>query len=487
MNLNVYQKLTSRSIYNTLKLHNKTERIIINSNKDLIPGYFNKIKQIGIIGWGSQACAQAQNLRDTLVGSDIKIKVGLRFNSKSLTEVSKYNFEVDTMYDVLRESDLNLLLISDNAQINNYEAILNSLKPNSTLGFSHGFLLKYLDNKNIQLRDDINIIGVCPKGMGKTVRESYVENKGINSSIAIHQQVNDNAENLAIGWGLGIGSPVLFETDLLMECKSDLVGERSILLGAIQGICERLYEEYITLYNCSTTTYNNVVYNINKNISDVIKTDGLYAVYEKLTSQNDKDEFIQAYERTYSSAYNLIDEIYNDVENGSEIDSIIHTANKLTNSPISNKTTNKPMYNITDSKMWQNSNDSYNKHIKINGTVAGIYVGIMMAQVDVLTSRGHNYSEIVNESIIEATDSLNPYMFTHGIDHMVDNCSLTARIGCRKWASRFDYMVKYEVLPFKFDELEHTPNFDSFRTHYIHSCLKKCRGISKEPNNIFLL
>ena len=57
MNLNLYKKGPCKLIYNALKLHNKTERIIINSNKNIIPGYFNKIKQIGVIGWGSQACA----------------------------------------------------------------------------------------------------------------------------------------------------------------------------------------------------------------------------------------------------------------------------------------------------------------------------------------------------------------------------------------------------------------------------------------------
>jgi hypothetical protein len=31
------------------------------------------IKKIGVIGWGSQAPAQAQNLADTLVGTDVKV------------------------------------------------------------------------------------------------------------------------------------------------------------------------------------------------------------------------------------------------------------------------------------------------------------------------------------------------------------------------------------------------------------------------------
>ena len=53
----------------------------------------------------------------------------------------------------------------------------------------------------------------------------------------------------------------------------------------------------------------------------------------------------------------------------------------------------------------------------------------MMAQVDLLRDRGHPYSEIANESIIEAVDSLNPYMDFKGVSYMVDNCSTTARLG----------------------------------------------------------
>ena len=48
-------------------------------------------------------------------------------------------------------------------------------------------------------------------------------------------------------------------------------------------------------------------------------------------------------------------------------------------------------------------------------------------------------SEVCNESVIEAVDSLNPYMHARGVAYMVDNCSYTARLGSRKWAPRFDY------------------------------------------------
>ena len=67
--------------------------------------------------------------------------------------------------------------------------------------------------------------------------------------------------------------------------------------------------------------------------------------------------------------------------------------------------------------------------------------------VDVLDEAGHPLSEIVNESVIEATDSLNPYMHARGIAYMVDNCSITARLGSRKWAPRFDYAMVQESFP----------------------------------------
>lgn len=59
--------------------------------------------------------------------------------------------------------------------------------------------------------------------------------------------------------------------------------------------------------------------------------------------------------------------------------------------------------------------------------------------------QGHPYSEICNESIIEAVDSLNPYMHARGVAFMVDNCSYTARLGSRKWAPRFDYILDQQA------------------------------------------
>jgi len=81
----------------------------------------------------------------------------------------------------------------------------------------------------------------------------------------------------------------------------------------------------------------------------------------------------------------------------------------------------------------------------IHPVTAGIYIATMMAQVDLLAEKGHPYSEIANESIIEAVDSLNPYMHYKGVAYMIDNCSTTARLGARKWAPRFDYILTQQA------------------------------------------
>jgi ketol-acid reductoisomerase len=99
----------------------------------------------------------------------------------------------------------------------------------------------------------------------------------------------------------------------------------------------------------------------------------------------------------------------------------------------------------------------------------------MMAQIDVLLEEGHPYSEVVNESVIEAVDSLCPYMHYRGVAFMVDNCSFTAKTGSRKWAPRFDYIL---------DQLAYTAVdngkpvdkdlIEAFKTHKVHEAVEEC-------------
>ena len=102
----------------------ETEERIVRGGRDrfpLLPKAFEGIRQIGVIGWGSQGPAQAQNLRESLAGTGIKVKVGLRAGSASMQDAQRAGFTEENgtlgeMYAVMRESDMVLLLIADAAQ-----------------------------------------------------------------------------------------------------------------------------------------------------------------------------------------------------------------------------------------------------------------------------------------------------------------------------------------------------------------------------------
>ena len=138
------------------------------------------IQNIGVIGWGSQAPAQAQNLVDTLAGSSIKVSVGLRAGSSSFADARAVGFSEEKgtlgeMFDVIKQSDLVILLISDAAQAQMHKEIFAAIKPGATLGLSHGFLLGYLDSIGSKFPENINVVAVCPKGREIVRNAQYLE------------------------------------------------------------------------------------------------------------------------------------------------------------------------------------------------------------------------------------------------------------------------------------------------------------------------
>jgi ketol-acid reductoisomerase len=445
----------------------------------LLPKAFAGIKQIGVIGWSSQGPAQAQNLRDSLEGTDIKVKIGLRKGSSSIPKAEAVGFTRENgtlgeMYQVINESDMVLLLISDAAQALNHEKIFEAIQPGATLGLSHGFLLGHLQSNNKSFPDNINVVAVCPKGMGPSVRRLYeqgreVNGAGINASFAVHQDIEGKATDYALGWSVALGSPFTFMTTLESEYKSDIFGERGILLGAVHGIVESLYEWFKNHGYSQEEAFNNSVESITGPISKMISKEGMLAVYESL-SEKDKETFRLAYSAAYHPAFEILMEIYYEVASGNEIRSVVAANNRFERYPIG-KIDGTEMWRVGE-KVRANRNPD---NIPINPLSAGVYIATMMAQIDLLTEMGHPYSEIANESIIEAVDSLNPYMDFKGVAYMVDNCSTTARLGSRKWAPRFGYILDQQALT-AIDEGTQVNEelFDNFVHSDIHQVLAVC-------------
>jgi ketol-acid reductoisomerase len=468
----------------TIKVADRTEQIVKGGRHlfPLLPKAFAGVKQIGVIGWGSQGPAQAQNLRDSLEGTGIKVKVGLRAGSESMAEARKAGFDekdgtLGEMFAVVRESDIVLLLIADAAQAELFGKVFENLRPGATLGLSHGFLLGHMKNVGAKFPANINVIAVCPKGMGPSVRRLYVQGKevngaGINASFAVHQDVDGRATDYALGWSVALGSPYTFQTTLESEYKSDIYGERGILLGAVHGIIEALYRRYVSQGQSKEAAFLESAESITGPINKIISKKGITAVYEGLDAAG-KAEFEKAYAASYLPAKEVLQEIYDDVSSGNEIRSVVLAGSRMKKFP---------MGKIDGTETWKVGEKVRAKRVEdkipVNPFTAGVYIATMMAQIDILVDAGHPYSEAANESVIESVDSLNPYMHARGVAYMVDNCSTTARLGSRKWAPRFDYLLTQLAFTAiddgNVDRSGDAKLIDAFKKNPIHDVLAVC-------------
>lgn len=435
---------------------------------------FAGVRTIGVIGWGPQGRAQALNLRDSLADTDITVRVGLRAGSGSSADARAHGFtESDgTLGDwltVVAESDLVLLLIADAALVANHEKLFAELRPGATIGLSHGFLLGYLRATGAEFPAGHPVIAVCPKGMGASVRRLYeqgreVNGAGINTSFAVHADPDGHATDRALAWSVALGAPYTFRTTLTGEYLSDIVGERAILLGAVHGLVEALHRHYRLDGDDPVAAYLRSCENITGPISRTISRAGLAAVRDELDAAG-RDTFDRAFTATYQPARDLITEIYDEVVDGSELRSVILADRRLAA---------RPMTSIAGSPMWRVPDavraGRQQREPAVDPFTAGAFLATMLAQVDEFAERGHAWSEIVNESVIEAVDSLLPYMHARDIAYMVDNCSRTARLGARRWGPRFQ--AAYEQIAFPVAATPADPHLiAAFTGHPVHQAL----------------
>ena len=408
----------------------------------LLPQAFTGVDEIAVIGWGSQGPAQAQNLRDSLAGTGIRVSVGLRAGSPSLGAAHAAGFtEADDtlgeMFELIARADMVLLLISDAAQAALYPKVFDALQSGATLGLSHGFLVGHLAAVGDDFPPDVNVVGVCPKGMGPSVRRLYQQGAagdgaGINTSFAVEQDVDGWATDLALAWAVGIGAPYTFLTTLGSEYRSDVFGERGVLLGAVHGLVESLYRRARDRGFDEEAAFERACETITGPIARTISAKGLRGIYDALDPDG-QEEFARAYGATYGPVLGVLAEIYDEVDSGRELAGVVAAGGRLDR---------YPMGSVEGTRMWEVGATvratRADRRTDIDGFAAGSFAAVMTAQVDLLREKGHPWSEVANESVIEAVDSLIPYMHARGVAHMVDNCSTTARLGARRWGPVFE-------------------------------------------------
>ncbi|KJX94381.1 ketol-acid reductoisomerase like protein [Zymoseptoria brevis] len=278
--------------------------------------YF-KNDTLALIGYGSQGHGQGLNLRD----NGLNVIVGVRKGGASWKEAEgdgwvegKNLFDIDT---AIGKGTIIMNLLSDAAQSETWPHIKPMLTKGKTLYFSHGFSPVFKDQTKVEVPTDIDVILVAPKGSGRTVRTLFKEGRGINSSIAIFQDVTGKAEEKAIALGVAVGSGYMYKTTFEKEVYSDLYGERGCLMGGIHGMFLAQYEVLRERGHSPSEAFNETVEEATQSLYPLIGKNGMDYMYEacSTTARRGAIDWSKRFKETLKPVF---EELYDSVKTGKE-------------------------------------------------------------------------------------------------------------------------------------------------------------------------
>ncbi len=227
-------------------------------------------KTIGVIGYGSQGHAHAQNLKD----SGLNVIVGLYEGSGSWPKAEADGFKVAAAADVARDSDIIVMLLPDTSQAEVYRTeIAPNLAQGKSLVFAHGFTIHY---KTIVPPANVDVWMIAPKAPGHRMREVFVQGNGVPSLVAVHQDATGHAKETALAYAWGVGSlrAGVLETTFLEETETDLFGEQTVLCGGVTSLIKAAFETMVEAGYQPESAYFEVLHEL-KLIVDLLYEGGM--------------------------------------------------------------------------------------------------------------------------------------------------------------------------------------------------------------------
>ena len=196
---------------------------------------------IGIVGYGSQGHAQAQNLRD----SGCQVIVAEAQGKPGWQKAQDDGFEVSTTAEVAEKADIIMLLAPDTLQATIYhQAVEGNLSAGKMLMFSHGFNIHY---GQIVPPADVDVTMIAPKCPGHMLRQLYTEGIGPPALVAIQQDASGKAKDIALAYARGIGCSRagVLETTFAEETETDLFGEQAVLCGGVTSLVKAGFDTLV--------------------------------------------------------------------------------------------------------------------------------------------------------------------------------------------------------------------------------------------------
>jgi len=296
-----------------------------------------------MLGYGTQGRGQALNLRDN--GFDVSI--GLR-PGRSWDLAVEDGFQPMEINEAIEQGSIIMYLLSDAGQKKAWDDIKPLLTPGKTLYFSHGFSIVYSDLTGVIPPEGVDTVLVAPKGSGTTVRRLFLEGRGINASVAVHQDASGRARERAFKMGAAVGAGYMYETSFQKETYSDLTGERGVLMGAIQGFFQAQYNVLRKRGHSPSEAFNETVEEATQSLYPLIGENGMDWMYANCSTTAQRGA-LDWCERFRECTEPVFEELYDEVAEGSETRRVL-----LLNSRVDYKENLEiELQEMRDNEMWR--------------------------------------------------------------------------------------------------------------------------------------
>ena len=269
-------------------------------------------KTVGIIGYGSQGHAHAQNLRD----SGVKVIVGQRPGSRNYELAKQHNFEPVSASELAKQADIIMILTPDETQASIYKNDIEpNLKAGKTLAFAHGFNIHF---GQIVPPPDVDVIMIAPKGPGHLVRDVFVEGGGVPNLIAVYQNASGKAKETALAYARGIGGTRagVLETTFKEETETDLFGEQAVLCGGCTALIKAGFETLVAAGYQPEIAYFECCHEL-KLIVDLIYKKGFAGMRDSISNTAEYGDLTRGPVVVNEDTKEAMKEILSDIQDGS--------------------------------------------------------------------------------------------------------------------------------------------------------------------------
>lgn len=267
-------------------------------------------RQITILGYGSQGRAHALNLKD----SGHNVVIGARASGDSFARAEADGFLVKEPGEAVKGAAIVAILTPDTSQSALYASVIDDIDQGAALLFAHGFNIHY---KQIDPRQDLDVVLIAPKGPGDLVRRQYEEGHGVPCLVAVAQDATGNALKMALAYSQGIGGARagVIATTFAEETETDLFGEQAVLCGGATELVVAGFDTLVKAGYQPEVAYYEVMHEL-KLIVDLLHEGGIAKMHNFISETAAWGDMISGPRVVDDHVRGKMQEVLDDIQDG---------------------------------------------------------------------------------------------------------------------------------------------------------------------------